>query len=96
MKEVTLKNGSTEVDVLVVATTLSLQSLMEDNPIAFYELVMLCRDRTHQLFGSVGGVLRDRNLIEQNGQPHGSIRNIVLSAVEGDMLDMCLVNPLAQ
>lgn len=71
---------------------LSLQSLIEDEPIAFYELVMLCRNPSHEPFGNTGQKLVDRMLVEQDGQPHSSIRNIVLSATVGEGLDMKLVN----
>lgn len=35
---------------IVKVVMLVLDSLMHDNPIAFYELVMKCRDENHVLF----------------------------------------------
>ena len=83
-----LKNGSEEAKGLVTITMLSLESLLKENPIAFYEFTMKCRDRQHTLFGNTEEVLRDLALLEQRGSVHESIRNIVLSAVEGEGLDM--------
>jgi hypothetical protein len=94
MSTVTLKNGSEEVQPLVTATMLSLRSLVQDKPIVFYELVMKCRDRNHRFFGSSGQTLTDLGLVEADGGIHESIRNIVLSATEGEGLEMTLGSPI--
>lgn len=96
MKVVTLKNGTTEAKALVNATMLVLRDLAESDPLLLYELTMLCRDSSHQLWGSAGAKLKDRKLIEADGRVHQSIRNIVLSAVTGDGFDMCLTSPLEE
>jgi hypothetical protein len=96
MTTVRLRNGSDEADGLVRVTMISLRDLAETNPIAFFEMVMICRNRVHRLFGNVGDLLKGRNLIEHDGQPHNSVRNVVLSAVVGDGLDMTLRSPCAQ
>ncbi len=75
---------------------LSLSSLLEKNPIVFYEFVILCRDSAHRLFCSTGELLRDLKLIEQDGQPHDAIRLVVLAAIEGDKLEMKLVSPVIE
>lgn len=91
---VKLKNGSVEAKFVAVATMISLDSLLQDNPIAFYELVTKCRDPKHVMFGKSKSVCE--NLALMNGDiVHGSIKNIVLSAVEGDGLDMYLTSPYA-
>lgn len=82
-----------ETEPLVVVTMLALQDLIA-LPIAFYEFVMLCRDRSHKLWSNTESILRERNLLEQDGQPHSSIRNIVTAAVAGDGLAMVLGSPL--
>jgi hypothetical protein len=89
-----LKNGSEELDGLVGVTMMSVRRLTQTHPIAFYELVMLCRDPKHKLFGNTGQALNDLSLVT-NGQVHDSIRNIVLSAIEGEGMDMTLVSPVA-
>ena len=91
---VKLRNGAEEFKPLVAVTMMSLKSVMESNPIAFYELACLARDRDHKLFGNTGEVLQARALVSAEGTMHDSIRNIVLSAVEGDMLEMTLRSPI--
>ena len=94
-KVVKLKNGSEEAEPLVRVTIMSLRMLMESDPIAFYELFELCKDRNHKMFGNAGEKLAKLGLVGAAGHVHDSIRNIVLSAVEGEGLDMCLVSPIA-
>jgi hypothetical protein len=94
MQTVILKNGAEESLPLVNVMMMSLRSLMQENPIAFYELVMKCRDHNHKFFGNVGDVLKRLSLVETSGSIHDSIRNIVLSAAEGDGLDMSLGSPV--
>jgi hypothetical protein len=102
MQEIKLKNGSFEPMPLVVATMVSLDNLLKNHVTAFYDLVMICRsaDRPHPLnrykpFGNNGKVLRDLALLHEDGSVQTSIRNIVLSAVTGDGLDMVLGTPKA-
>lgn len=94
VKLVKLKNESEEVLVLVNATMMSLTKLLETNPMALYELVEVCRKPDHQIFGELDKVLRDFSLLQCDNKPHSSIKNIVLSAIEGEGLDMCVVNPV--
>jgi hypothetical protein len=93
---VMLRNGIEEPEVLVKVTMMSMHDLMETNPIAVYELVSLCRDRSHPLFGNTGEVLKARALIIDSRTVHDSIRNIVVSAAEGDGLDMSLRSPVKE
>jgi len=96
MQTVTLKNGTEEVKSLVVVTMLSLRNLMTDNVTAFYDLVMVCRDSDYHPFEDNGDYLKARSLLQDSGRVHESIRNIVLSAVTGDDLDMELGSPYAE
>lgn len=93
---VTLKNGAEEHHGLVkVLCGLVLPKLMEEDPITFYELVMLARDSKHKIFSDVQKKkLQDLNLLEQTGGLHSSTANIVRCAVDGEGLKMRLVNPL--
>lgn len=93
METVTLKNGAEEPQILVAGTMLSLRTLHKDHPVALYELMMLCRQPDHELFGNARNILESFGLIEPNGQPHDSTRNIVLSAMEGDGFEARLTNP---
>jgi hypothetical protein len=93
MKVIKLKNGSEEVEPIVLVTMASLHKLFQDQPIAAYELVMKCRDRTHKFWGNYQDVLEKWALVQSDGNVHDSIQNIVLSAVTGDGLYMTLSSP---
>lgn len=71
-------------------TMMSLEMLMDENPMAFYELVEICRDPDHSLFGNTAEVLKDLSLLQPNGTPHDVIRDVVLHHVTGDGLTMTL------
>lgn len=90
-KNVKLKNGSLVSKVCVVTTMMNLKLLLESNPIAFYELVMKCRDSDHVFFGNTEEVLKGLALKPDNSV----VKNIVLSAVEGEEFDMRLNSPIA-
>ncbi len=92
LKTVTLKNGAIEVRPLVAVTMLALDRLVRENPIAFYELVMKARDRKHEFFGNTASDLRALSLVQENGDLHDSIRNIVLSSTEGEGSHMILTS----
>lgn len=101
---VKLKNGSEEFEPLVKTTMLVLEKMFEfreDKPLGsllFYELVEFCKDSNHKFFGNMGKDLEELTLLtvvsEGKYQVHGSIKNVVLSAAEGEGLDLCLVNPM--
>jgi hypothetical protein len=78
--------ASTEAMVIT-----SVEILIEENPMAFYELVSICRDPDHRLFGNTAKVLQDLNLLQPNGKPHDVTRDVVLHHVTGDGLNMALV-----
>lgn len=99
-KCVTLRNGASEFEPLVRTMSFILRNLMEEKPITLYELVKMCRDPQHKPWGGVLEQLRERRLVEE--RPDGtwgiydSIRNIVLSSAQGDVLDLTLVSPVAK
>ncbi len=96
MSTVKLRNGAEEFGPLVPVVERRLQSLMNSDPLAFYDLTMRCRQgRAYTMFPVIESRLIESDLLQANGMPHDSIRNIVLSAVEGDDLEMRLVSPLA-
>ena len=94
METVQLKNGSTEAKVMVIATLTSITSLMKDHPMAFYDLVMKCRDSNYKFFGNNLEILVSLSLAKIDESIHNSIKNIVLSAVEGEGLELNIVSPL--
>ncbi len=90
-----LKNGSVEPSAIVLPVTLALTALLDDNVIVFYELVMKARDPNHPFFSpGVEQDLKKTGLLQENGVLNDRIRNIVLSATEGDGLDMHLIDPV--
>lgn len=93
--DVELRNGTQEPAMLVRCVQKALRSLLAEKPLDFHELVQCCRHEGHDWFGDTAERLQHRGLV-QNGEVHGSIRNIVLASVEGDEGDMHLVNPHAE
>lgn len=98
MDTVCVKNGDEVPSIMVDVTMLSLRSLLSENSIAFYELVMSCRDRQHVLFGNTSMVLIQHGLIESvdkdgRARIHDAVRSIVASAATGDGFDISLTEP---
>lgn len=99
MAGVKLRNGTVEPLAIVQVIYGSLRRMFEDGiggALLAYELAMKCRDPNHQIFGSMGKKLQDLALIDANGRVNSQIKNVVLSAMKGDGLDMELVNPVAE
>lgn len=88
-----LHNDTEEQDKLVSDTWLKILSLVGDDTVAFYELVLLARNPDHILFGNAGEKLVERDLIGPDNIMHASVRNITLSSVTGDGPDMQLRFP---
>ena len=100
MEMVTLKNGSEEAKPLVVIVMMSLRKLFNSgnmgDAISAYELAMKAREPGHKLFGNTVQDLAKLALVNADGSMHDSVRNIVVSAVEGEGFDMTLGNPVKQ
>lgn len=94
METVNLKNGTTEALSLVSVVMVSLESLMKTKPMAVYELNEICKDKNHKIFGSLGTDLTELSLLQANGQPHSCIKNVVLSAITGEGLNMTIGSPI--
>lgn len=94
MEVVTLKNGSEEHKALVVTTMMSLKSLFNENPLAFYELVQICKNPSHSIFSPVQLKALESLGLVSGGIVHFSVRNIVLSAVEGEGMEMTIGSPV--
>lgn len=93
MEMVTLKNGKEVPLSIVVTTMMTLKNLIENYPIVFYELVMKCRDPNHEMWGDSEKLIAKFGLM-QNGRVQSSVKDIVLSAVTGDDLDMAMSSPI--
>ena len=92
----TLRDGTREALPLVATTIMVLERLYETEPLALYDLRMMCDDRGYQPFGENGDVLKDARLLEPDGRMHSSVRNIVRNAVTVKDLSIGLRNPLKQ
>lgn len=91
----TLRNGSEEarpaVDMLM-GTLLEINNTLP-GVLAFYDLVMRCRDKEHPIADAQLDTLRNLGLVGAGEWIHETTRNVVLSAVVGDGTAMKLVNP---
>ena len=97
MQTVTLRNGSEELDSLVITTMTTLRRMMNDGftgLMALYDLHQVCLETGYQPAAQQLEYLKILSMLQPNGRPHDSIRNIVLSAVQGEGLEMELVNPV--
>ena len=94
LQAVRLKNGVEEADAFVRVAMMGLTHLMNEQPTAFYDLVMKCRDGNYKWFGDNEQICKDLSMVQPDGKFHDSWRNVILSGVVGDDLDMKLVNPV--
>jgi hypothetical protein len=96
---VKLKNGAEEAEPIVTVVMMRLQSMMESGDLVdamlVYDLVMKCRDDSYRFFGENETKLKNMALVEHDGRVHDSIRNVILSSVVGDGLEMRIESPLA-
>ncbi len=99
MKKMMVKLRNSKIEelrTLVSVIYMSLEKLLEEQPTAFYDIVMMARDKNYKPFGKNGEVLAQLVLINKDNSMHDSIKNIILASVEGDMMEMKLVNPIAK
>lgn len=89
-----LRTGKEVSKVMVRVLSISLTNLMKTDPNAFYELVMVARDPSYQLWEPCGDKLESLALTE-GGKMRNETRDIVLAFTEGEELELRLVNPFA-
>lgn len=98
MEEVLLKNGTKEAKVLVDVVMLSVRNLLNSGIsgiTALYDLVQICRNNpNYQKFGNNEETLKKLSLLQDDGKPHSSVRNIILSSVSGDGINMAFESPV--
>ena len=101
MENIPLRTGKIAIVPMVSVITVSFRALFSTSPIMAYELVMLCRNPKHELFGLIGALLRVQSLVEARDTSNGTayyvrdqVRDIILASVEGEGMDMHLVNPI--
>jgi hypothetical protein len=84
MQEITLRDGSREVNVDVATTMLTLKKLLDEHPLVLADLFYLATTGDSWLLPGSQEVLGGLNVADDNGKVHGSIRNIVRNAVTVD------------
>ncbi len=82
-EEKKLRNGSTESQMIIVSTMVTLQSLFKEQAMALYDLVHYAMDDTYDIFPPCRTILEAHAMIKSFGM-HDSIRNVVLSAFRVD------------
>ncbi len=94
MDMIKLRGGPQEAEAVVRVLLMTLRGLYAEHWTAFYDAVMLARDPAHKIFSeSQRKALLDLSLIGRGDQMHESIRNIIRAAVEGDGLEMRIIDP---
>lgn len=69
-------------------TLMSLEALIDSNPIAFHELNEICNDSNHRLFGNTSEKLDELGLLQGNGKPHKSTCEILKAHTRGEGLSL--------
>lgn len=93
---VKLRNGSEEFGPAVYTTVLVLKKLSQNAPAYLFELVCKCRDQDYQFSGDAETRLKALAIVESDGSITNTVKNVVLSAVEGDGFKMKFVNPVLE
>lgn len=97
---VKLKNGSKAPEELVEVVTTSIKYLRQSGMnglTTVSDLVRICRrDPKYRKFGKNEDTLKELTLLQDNGQPHESVRNIVVSSFTGDGLNLKFNSPIAK
>lgn len=95
LPEVELKNGGRVPEPVARVLPLLLQRLAQSDPIAFYELVMLARNPKHKVWSdAIDQKLQSLAFLDAPSHVQNTARQIILSAVEGESLDMRIVDPV--
>ena len=97
MATIRLKNGADEDDSAVTATMVAIERLCRSGMSGFtalYDLVHMCRDPAVVPASSSVNVLLSAGLLG-DGVVHAAVKNVVLSAAQGDGLALAFCSPVA-
>lgn len=86
-----LRTGVETYKPMLLVVTTALRHLLNSNPIAFYEVVMLARNPNHKMFGNTAAILEGLKLLVA-GRLDNSTRDIILASVDGEGTSMQMVN----
>ncbi len=97
MATIRLKNGADEDDFIVTSTMMAIERLCRSGMAGFnalYDLVQVCRDPSVAPARSSVGVLLSAGLLN-DGTVHAAVKNVVLSAAQGDGMTLAFCSPVA-
>ncbi len=99
MDSVTLRNGSVEPKSIVLTTMLALDTLWKSGLPGMLEvcdLHAIAQGKGADVNKNTIAHLQELELVQPDGKLHDSVRNIVLSACEGEGIHMTLSSPLTR
>lgn len=93
-----LRNGDMVPEVAIRSAELGLLSLLEDDPIAAYELHAVAHNPQHAIFPLAAQTLTDSNLISHVdgygcGVMHGYTRSVIVSMTNPGEFDFTVRDP---
>lgn len=94
---ITLKNGSSHPEVSVISTMMSVEGLWKSGITGMchvVELVARCKDPKVRIDLSSESALKDLGLLQGDGVPHDTVKDVVLSMAVGEGLDLTLGSPV--
>jgi hypothetical protein len=101
--QVTLRNGEGAIGAMVSIVQEQLSHMLTPGaggmelPVAVYELHQICTGKQEKVFSPpLQKILVDRGLMQSDGSVHSMTKDIVLSCLDGEGLDLHMVNPLAE
>lgn len=94
MEMMKLKNGSEVAKPIMITVMMALNTLLQKMPMVAFEAVEMARNPNHQPFGETGEMLEKFGLL-LNGQMHGAIRDVIISAAQGEGWDVTIGSPVA-
>jgi hypothetical protein len=99
MKMLHLKNGSVQPAPSVATTMKALDHLWGQGVVgltALYDLYERSKNADHRIAEGVLETLKTLALVQPDGSIHDTVRNVVLSAVSGEGIDIAMASPLKE
>lgn len=97
LEMVLLKNGERVPKSVVVTTMMTIDLLLEEDPVLFVlDLLEKAKNPNLALTPKAKAKLIGLAMLNHDGTMHSIVRAIILSSVEGEGLDMKIVNPVQQ
>lgn len=96
MQNIQLRNGSHESAKFVNKIMESLRTLFDKDGVALCELVWKCESSRHHLLSPASAKLKKLGLIDERERAAESVRNVVLSAVRREGIDIWLDSPIME